>query len=129
MKKSRFIAAAVTAALFFALSAKMGGLLEAEDAHEVLSKLTDCFTVAGVVLFGVGALSWGSSKGAYDVMSYGVNWLIKPFTSSRDKYESFYDFKMRKAEERSEWKKEFLLSGLGLIAIALVLLAAYYAVG
>lgn len=122
----KYIGALIAAVILFGICAYVNGLFTETEAIEVIAKLTDCFTVPGALLFGAGALSWGSSKGAYDVLRYGVDWLIKPFTARRFEYESLYDFKQRRAEARKPWLKEYLLVGIGFLTIAVLLLIVYF---
>lgn len=124
-KQYRYIGALITGTIFFFICAFSNGLFSETNGIEIVRKLTDCFTVAGVILAGAGGLSWASSKGAYDIMKYGVDWVIKPFTSRRNQFESFYDFKQRKAEERKPWLKESFIVGLGFIGVALVLMIIF----
>ena len=122
----RYIGALITAVVLFGICAYANGLFAEREALGIVSKLTDCFTIAGMLLSGAGALSWASSKGAYDVLKYGVDWLIKPFTSRRFEFETLYDFKQRKAESRKPWNKEMLLVGLCFLAVAILMLIVYF---
>ncbi len=122
----RYIAALVVGAALFVVCAYAGELLGQESPEQVFGKLSDCFAVSGAVIAGIGALSWANSKGAYDILSYGVDSLIKPFTSRRSEYESFYEFKLRKAEDRRPWQKEWLFVGLGFLLLSFICLAIYF---
>lgn len=124
-RKYKYIGVMTTGLAFFLICAMVNGLFSETNALEILRKLTDCFTVAGVVLAGVGGLSWASSKGAYDIIKYGFDWVIKPFTSRRNQFESFYDFKQRREEDRKPWLRECLIAGLGFIGVAVVLVVVY----
>ena len=85
----RYISAAVAAVILFGVCAYATGLFEQETVSDVMGKLSDCFSVAGAVIVGIGALSWANSKGAYDMLAFGVDALIKPYTSSRRDFETF----------------------------------------
>ncbi len=122
----RYIGALIAAVVLFGVCAHFNGLFSEREPLGIISKLTDCFTIAGVLLTGAGALSWASSKGAYDVLKYGVDSLIKPFTSRRFEFESLYDFKQRKAESRKPWNKEMLQVGLCFLAVAILMLIVYF---
>ena len=41
-----------------------------EGAKEIVGAISNCFTVPGVVLSGMGALSYLAHKGAYDGLGY-----------------------------------------------------------
>lgn len=119
------IAAVVILALFYGFSED---LFESRSAADVIRVLSDGFAVSGVILAGTGALSWASSKGAYDMIYYGVGSMIRPFTSRRHEYESFYDFKLRKTEQRKPWLKECLITGILLLAVCAVLTGIFFLV-
>ena len=110
----------------FALCAVTGGLFSAETTVERVGILCDCFTVPGVFLGGFGALSWIASTGAYDIMSYGVSYLVSMFVRHRERAESFYDYKMEKAEKRKKWRAHTLIVGLVFFVAGLICLAVYY---
>ena len=124
--KYRYISALIAAAVVAAVCAYYREVFSQESLAELMGRISDCLVVAGVLLAGIGVLSWIKSKGAYDMMSYGIDSLIKPFTSRRKEFEAFYDFKVRKAEERKPWLKEWLAVGLGTLLLALIFLALYY---
>lgn len=122
----KLLGAVISAAVLFAVCAYSGGLFSMSEPNEIAGKLSDCFTVAGVIFFGVGAISLMGSSGAYDILGYGVDFVIKPFTSRRKDDESFYEYKQRKAENRKPWLKEFFIVGLVMLLFAGISLAAYY---
>lgn len=124
--KYRYIGAVVAAAVIFLVSAGYRDVFFQDSISELMGRISDCLLTAGVLLAGIGILSWIKSKGAYDMMSYGVDSLIKPFTSRRKEFEAFYDFKVRKAEERKPWLKEWFVVGIGLLLLALIALTLYF---
>lgn len=123
----RYISAAVAAVILFGVCAYATGLFEQETVSDVMGKLSDCFSVAGAVIAGIGALSWANSKGAYDMLAFGIDALIKPFTSRRRDFETFYEFKLRKAESRRPWQKQWFFVGLALLGASVVCLVLYFA--
>ncbi|MBQ5808690.1 MAG: hypothetical protein IIW21_02905, partial [Clostridia bacterium] len=72
VKKTDLIATLIVAVILLAFSITAGGLFKAQNVSEVMHRLCDAFTAPGIVLVCVGALSWASSKGAYDIFGYGV---------------------------------------------------------
>lgn len=101
-------------------------LPEEPTAYDVVRNLADGFTVAGVVLAGVGGLSWCGTKGTFDMLSYGVSYTVGRFFPMGKKdtlhtHKSFYDYRMEKEERGRHWLKETFFVGLGFFAVALAL--------
>lgn len=112
----------------FALCAVSNGLFSAETQVELVKILCDCFTVPGVFMTGFGLLSLIASTGAYDIMSYGVSYLISMFIRHRERAESFYDYKLERAEKRKKWGAHTLIVGLVCFVAGLICLAVYYSI-
>lgn len=127
IKTTDLIASLIVAAVLLAFSMATSGLFKSENAKEAMRHLCDAFTAPGVVLVCVGALSWASSKGAYDIFGYGVKmlWGMLPFTSVNMDNVSYYDYAREKAEKRSGWRIDMLLVGTVCLTIALVFLIIY----
>lgn len=96
----------------------------------IFHKLCDGFFVAGVLIFGVGALKFFRNKGTFDVLSYGVSSLVYtaiPMLDKREpeqRNEDFYGYTQRKREERKP-ASELLIAGGVYLALALVMLVLY----
>ncbi len=135
MKKSYvgYIVALIIGLVFCGIYAYTGGLFTAATAHEALLALCHSLEVPAIVLIGIGLLTWASSKGAYDMISYGFSTVFMPFANmfrgEKTEYKKFYDYKMEKEEKRKPWLKEMLIVGLGFLAVYLVVLVIYYIVG
>ena len=112
----------------FVLCAVSNGLFSAETQVELVKILCDCFTVPGVFMTGFGLLSLIASTGAYDIMSYGVSYLISMFIRHRERAESFYDYKLERAEKRKKWGAHTLIVGLVCFMAGLICLAVYYSI-
>lgn len=97
----------------------------------VVHKLLDAFFVAGVMLTGVGGLKFCRNKGAFDMMSFSllsVFYLTFPAAKANKpperQNEEFYDYTVRKKEERKS-AFELLVSGALYLGISLLLLVVY----
>lgn len=110
-----------------------GLLTEKKDAQETVRILCDAFFVAGVLIMGMGALSWSSTKGAFDGLGYSISSLINLHRPSKkrmswSKSETYEEYVERKHER--DGKKQFrhlLFVGLAMIIVAVILLIVYHA--
>ena len=89
-----------------------------------------CF-VAAVLIGGIGALTWISTTGLFDIFKYGfssVITLFTPFRKPKDQM-SFYDYKTYQAEKRRPARFELLAVGVFFLALSILLLMAYSSAG
>ena len=85
-----------------------------------------CF-VAAILIGGLGALTWISTTGIFDVFRYGfssVITLFTPFRKPKDQM-SFFDYKTYRAEKRKPARFELLAVGLFYFLLSVLLLAVY----
>ncbi len=116
--KWALIALTLTVAMFF-----VEAPFAEESVKEVFGKISDCFFVPGVVLSGIGALSYFSYLGAYDSFGYifsnfALHSLI--YREQPKKYKSFYDYKQEKEEKGRKWSPHVLFVGLATLAISII---------
>ena len=100
----------------------------AENAKDAVMKLCNSFTVPGVVIAGVGGLSYLSSLGAYDGISYAFsNFALHNIWTSKQpkKYKNFYEYKTAKDEKGRAWLPHFLIVGTISLAVSIILLIVY----
>ena len=93
--------------------------------------LSDGCFVIGLTVSGIGALTWIASTGFFDMMSYGIGYgvrvLLGVFSINRKpKNRNFYEYKMAKAEKRSEPIYFILVCGMIFVLLSLVFLKCYY---
>ena len=89
-----------------------------------------CF-VSAVLIGGLGALTWISTTGLFDIFKYGfssVVVLFTPFRKPKDQM-SFYDYKTYQAERRKPARFELLAIGALFLILSFLLLAAYSSAG
>lgn len=130
MEDNRFIKwlkpiiAAVVVLVLYALSFE---LFSAENMEELFKDLSDCFVVTGILLSGVGAISWAGTEGAFDMLAYGCKTFFGLFSTSYSKKlpKSFYDYKQERMEKNRPWLKQTLVVGLIVLAVGLMLLIPY----
>ena len=118
------IIAAVVILVIYALSFE---LFNAGDMEELFKDLSDCFVITGIILSGVGAISWAGTEGAFDMLAYGCKTVFGLFSSSYSKKlpKSFYDYKQEQIEKNRPWLKQTLVVGLAALAVGLLLLIPY----
>lgn len=130
MKKEtilQYVAGILFAIAIFVAGTFSQGLYEETSMKEIYGCLSDCFLFPAALLGGVGALSWISGEGAFDIMSYGVSFLFQRMVHPKDKQESFYDYKMRKVDNRKPWLKHWFFIGLVCFALSVLFLLLYLA--
>lgn len=100
-----------------------------KDAKSVFGALSDAFLIPGALFAGVGGLSRLGAAGAYDSFGY----LFSRFAlhniwvtgSRRKKYDSLYEYKQKKDEKGRRWLPYVLWTGVGALAISVVMLIVY----
>lgn len=88
--------------------------------------LADAFTIPGVVFILIGALVWVSTDGFFDMFSFAIGKAVKtliPFSKRSD--ETFYDYKVRKSEDRITGYSFLFFTGLAFLIVSIVLLVLY----
>ena len=101
-------------------------LFSETDPAVIFRILCDAFTGVGFVTFGYGLLVFTSNEGAFDGLTYAVGSFINIFRKyNKRKYETYYDFKSRRAEKKMSFGY-IVLSGLLFMAIGLIMLWPYH---
>ena len=101
------------------------------DTTVIHRMLDGCF-VAGTLLCGAGVILFCSSKGAFNILGYGLKFglnLILPVGKNPwmadGERESYYDYCVRKSEEQSKTFLHLLITGAVFMLASLVLLIIY----
>ena len=105
------------------------GAFSCEDAKAVVEKICNSFTVPGIMFAGVGLLSYLSSLGAYDGLSYSfVNFALHNlwFIKQPKKYKTFYDYKEAKDKKGRVWWPNLIIVGGASIVIGVIFLIISY---
>jgi hypothetical protein len=123
-KYKGYIGPVVAAIAFFVVCMfANGGLFGENKAENILYGLCNCFTLPGVILSGVGAISWAGKFGTFDMMAYGsrsfFGIFIKPLAN--DLPPTFYEYKKQKDEKGRKRSVEVLITGLICLAIGGIL--------
>ena len=93
------LTAAISLGIAVAAAALRGGF-SAPDAKAGFQAWSDGFFIAGVLVGGVGLLSFAASDGLFDIIRYGVGKTLRLVLSKekRDAYpKTFYDYRMLKS--------------------------------
>ncbi len=118
--KNNLIYAAVSAAIVLIIAA-LRGLFSSQNTQEVLRNLCDAFFIAGVLLAGVGLLTFAASKGAYDIFSYAGKVIVMKFRPKQD-VPKYYDYVEEKNKNRKVWLKELAVCGGVCLLLSAILL-------
>ena len=97
------------------------GFSEAETIVQKHTILANAFTIPGVVLLMVGILMLLSRDGLFDMLTFGLGRLGKalvPFSKKTD--ESFYDYKVRKSEQRLNGFSCVFVAGAVFLALGIL---------
>ncbi|MBO7196842.1 MAG: DUF3899 domain-containing protein [Clostridia bacterium] len=130
MEDNRFIKwlkPIIAAVVILVLSTLSLKLFSAGDREELFKDLSDCFVITGIVLSGVGAISWAGTEGAFDMIAYGCKTFLGLFSASYSKKlpKSFYDYKQERIKIDKPWLKQTFVVGLVALAVGLLLLIPY----
>ncbi len=117
---------AVIGVVIFFFCAFQNNLFGQTLTREVLRILSDCFTITGILLSGVAAVSWAGSLGTFDMIGYGMKSLFFfiPKVNSRTE-KSFYDYRKRKEEKGRRWLPEMLVIGVAFLLCGVICVVVY----
>ena len=94
------------------------------DPKTIFHILCDAFFVVGFVTASAGLLVFSSNEGTFDMLIYGVKTFMDMFRkNSIRKYETFYDYRMSKADQKIKFG--FLLI-CGAVFLALFFVMYYF---
>lgn len=126
LKIKNFIGPVIAAVVIFAICTfASGGFFGDEQyrAKSVVDGLANCFTIPGVLLAGVGGISWAAKFGTFDMLGYGsrsfFGIFIRPLAD--DLPRTFYDYRKAKEEKGRTWFRELFITGVLFLAIGLIL--------
>ena len=99
-----------------------------DQAQQYLN-LADAFTIPGVVMIMAGLLVWVTSRGGFDMISYG---LLRAKDSlipgSKHSGEQYYDYKVRQDKKRPKGYSFMFISGGIYLVPAIIFNILYYTV-
>lgn len=127
-----YIFTIVIALVVVLLICGLNGLLtEKKDPQDTIKVLCNAFFASGVLVAGIGALTWASKKGAFDGLGYSISSLIDLHIPSKkrlnwSKAESFEEYVERRQEKaKKKEHKHLLFVGGVLIVVSIILLIVY----
>lgn len=123
----QYAVAIIFALVLFFVAAFSQGLFQQESLQELFGCLSDCFLLPGVMLGGMGILTWISKEGGFDMLAYGFSFFFNRLFHPREKQEAYYEYKMRKYEGPQRWLKQWLLVGLVCFGFSVIFLLLYLA--
>ena len=98
-----------------------------ESGREVIRILSDGFVIPGVLAAGVGAVSWASDMGTFDMLGYGMKAFFSLFTRNGIKKlpKSYFDYKEEKRSHPHKWLWETLIVGLAFVLVGVILMLVF----
>lgn len=129
MKHKKYVIQLLTALLISFMIMLMRGLFEAEKLADKILIICDGFTVTSFCFLGIGALIWVSTTGWFDIFGFAIQRAVHVFIPGqiRDKTGNYYDYKMKKADERKPFsERSTLIIGLVMLAASIVLTVVWY---
>ena len=91
---------------------------------DIMMILSDSFFVAGTMLLGVGLLMWVAGEGMFDMLTFGVKLLWD--VAYKHEWESYRDYKARKAEKPKGQVGYLTWVGAAFIALGAVFTGLFY---
>lgn len=95
----------------------------------IMKNFSDAFCVAGVLIGGVGLLTFISNDGFFDMLSYSFKKMTNVFRSNPEKKltKSYYEYKLEKREYSSTFGFLLIVAAV-FIVVALIFVGLYYVV-
>lgn len=118
----------IPALLMFVLVAVIKKLFEAPDAQSAIGIVADCFTVPGVLLTGVGLITWTATFGQFDMLGYSTRRFFGHFFHglSADLPADFYEYRKQKNDKGRVWLVHTFLVGIICLGLGVALLVVYF---
>ena len=113
------------------LVARWQGLNTANPIPVNARWLSDGCFVVGLMMTGVGLMTWVATTGFFDIMSYGVQYGVRALVglfggSRKPNNQNFYEYRTEREAKRGKPVYAILLSGIAFIALSLLFLMIYY---
>ena len=134
MKNKKWIYWSVLAA-FEVFAAVMIARYQGLGAEQTMAMnarfLSDGCFVVGLMMTGIGLLTWVATTGFFDMLSYGVVYGVRAVIglfggNRKPNDQTFYDYKTAREEKRGAAQYAILISGIVLIALSVLFLMLYY---
>ena len=113
----------VAVVIFVSCMFANGGVFGANKAENLLFGICNCFTIPGIILTGIAAISWAGKFGTFDMLSFGTRSFFGIFIRplSDDMPSNFYDYRKQKDEKGRKWSPELLIVGAFFLAVGAIL--------
>ncbi len=140
MKKKEFLPYMITAAvgvLFSAFVAVITILADtgaSDSGTGLLAAMADATFVTGVLLFGVGGISFANRQGIFDAIGFSFEsiFVVRNLSPKRrfKERENFAEYKERKEKARKQkiGVTHFFATGGAFLLLSVIMIALYYAV-
>ncbi len=116
-----------TGCIVFVVCGTIWNLFEQTELLPTLKIVADSATIVAALYLGVTLIGWIGSKGTFDIFGYSIGGLFRLFR--RDAYEhsgeTFYDYRVKKDENRKPFNWPMLAVGLLFLLIALAVTVVF----
>ena len=129
LKLSSYIKTGTAWLVLLVLSFWWENPFQKESVSEIFAAVSNAFTIPGVIMTGLGGLTYLASKGAYDGLGYAFsNFGLHNLWTKRQpkKYKTLYDYKAAKDEKGRKWLSSALVVGLVSLSLGVISLVIYY---
>ncbi len=120
----KYLAAVIIGLIIALVICVVKGLFQTDDMQKILRIICDACSLSGILLCGIGLLSFVAKEGTFDVLAYGFKAMRRGRRGYADDArtpKTYYDYKeSMKTKRKTAW--HFVIVGLGYIAIAIVLI-------
>ena len=126
-----WLALLIAEAVVAVLIARYQGLAAANTISLNARHLSDGCFVVGMLMTGIGLLTWIATTGFFDMMGYGIRYGVRAFVglfggNRKPNDQTFYDYKMEQDEKRGKAQYAILITGVLMIILSILFLAVYY---
>ncbi len=107
------------------------GVFVLTKPSDIVMAIGDGFTVAAVLYLGMGALTWISTTGFFDIFGYAFKRAARVFIPGlfQDTEARFYEYKVEKMEKRKGYTQySGLIIGAIFLGISIILTAVWYTI-
>lgn len=125
--KKRILEYSITfgvASIMAFIIAVLSGVFRYKEAFRIYAAICDGLFISGILILAVGGLLFIHNCGFFDILAYGFMRFISLFKKNpkENKYETFYDYHVARAEKPKVEFAYFLIIGGGFILISLIFL-------
>ena len=128
-KVKRYVmTSAISLAITITLLISFGFFSDALSTSEKMKALSDAFTVPGIMLLALGALTYASTEGMFDGISYAGKFAIRALVPGmrNNPLEKYGDYKLAKNEKRAKGYSFLFFVGLAFALVGVIFTVLFF---